>query len=100
MVQAFTVKQGLISKQHYYRTKFLTFLHYVIHFRLHNFLQPAEPVTYIRQDSITYVGEDIDHMGEDEYEHDRVADDIKTNAIEISATKRAQDNQGVCMLCI
>ena len=39
-------------------------------------------------------------MGEDEYEHDRVADDIKTNAIEISATKRAQDNQGVCMLCI
>ena len=33
-------------------------------------------------------------MGEDEYEHDRVADDIKTNAIEISATKRAQDSQG------
>ena len=39
-------------------------------------------------------------MGEDEYEHDRVADDIKTNAIEISATKRAQDNQGMFVCCV
>lgn len=36
-------------------------------------------------------------MGEDEYEHDRIADDIKTTAIEISATKRRElHNQGMC----
>lgn len=45
----------------------------------------------MKQESITYVDNDLDNMGEEEYEHDRIADDIKTNAIEISATKRLQE---------
>lgn len=46
----------------------------------------------MKQESITLIDRDLDDMAEEEYLHDEVHD-IKTNAIEISATKHAADKR-------
>ncbi|XP_067944300.1 von Willebrand factor A domain-containing protein 5A-like isoform X2 [Watersipora subatra] len=50
----------------------------------------SEPVTYMKQESITMIERDIDDMAEEEYLNDEV-EDIKTTAIEISASTHNTD---------
>ena len=46
----------------------------------------------MKQESITMIDHDIDDMAEEEYVNDELHD-IKTNAIEISATKHSSDKR-------